>query len=160
PTGAFIHALNLRLPIAWCIDLPPGPGTGWRLALSPDGATLYAIDSWMRTLVEIGAGSPDGAEPPVRRTVTIDYRTPSSRLPFVEDVAAKEAGGGAVAVTRDGSPIYAALNPGLLAIDTRTLTVRRGRALDTYVMSLALAPNGRSLYLLEPGCRVFVLDPN
>ena len=44
--GAFVHALSLANPIAWCIDLPAAPGqTGaWQIGLTAGGNELIAVN--------------------------------------------------------------------------------------------------------------------
>ena len=44
--GAFIHALSLEHPVAWCVDLPAAPGNteGWQIGLSAGGEELLAVN--------------------------------------------------------------------------------------------------------------------
>lgn len=135
--GAFIHALNLESTFAFCLDLP---GTGyaagsnasldWSLALSPDGTKVYATNAAMGIVTEILAGNPS-----IGRTV--DVGGPSPVWP---------AG---AAVSADGKTLVIAGPTGIEWLDTSTLKVKR-HALDTWtVRSLALSPDGRTLYAVD-----------
>jgi hypothetical protein len=135
--GAFIHALNLDGTFALCLNLP---GTGyadgssasldWSLALSPDGSRLYASNPAMGVVTEILT-----ANPSVGRTAHVG--TPSPVWPA-----------GAV-VSADGHTLAIAGSTGIVWLDASTLTVI-GHALDTWtVRSLALSPDGRTLYAVN-----------
>ena len=135
--GAFVHVLNLDGSFAFCLDLP---GTGyadgssssldWSLALSPDGTKLYAANPAMGVVTEVLTGDPS-----IGRTATTGG--PSQMAPA-----------GAV-VSGDNGTLVIAGATGIEWVDTSTLTVR-GRALDGWtIRSLALSPDGRTLYAID-----------
>jgi hypothetical protein len=70
--GAFVHALNLTAPYAYCLDLP-GAGSSsdpndlhWSLALSADGKHLYAANGATGLVTQID--NLDGYNPSIART--------------------------------------------------------------------------------------------
>jgi hypothetical protein len=130
--GAFIHALNLDSTFALCLELP---GTGreslaWSLALSPDGAKLYASNPVMGMVTVITTGNPS-----VGPTAHVD--TPSPVWPA-----------GAV-VSADDRTLAIAGATGVIWLDTGTFA-ETGHALDGWtVRSLALSSDGRTLYAVN-----------
>ncbi len=143
PTGAFIHALELMgdFPIAWCVELPPSDpmtAAAWSIALSTDGATLYAANAMIGKLATIRQ---HGDEKPVIERLA-DFQT-GGRASFPGTVAAeaKETSGTLAAVY--GSRIYVPGPLGLTAVELGS-----GRRLATWaaqpmVRSVAVAPGGR-----------------
>ena len=136
--GAFIHALNLDAGFAACLDLP-GNGysdgdrssLAWSLALSPDGNHLYATNPAMGVVTEILLKD----FPTVGRTVHVGE--PSHVWPAGSVVSA------------DGQTLVIAGSTGVLWLDTSTLTPKR-HALDSWtVRSLALSPDGATLYAVN-----------
>ncbi len=147
--GAFIHVLNLDGSFAYCIDLP-GSGYSadprafdWSLALSPTGSTLYATNTAMGTAARIETSDPSDA------TMT-DIGTPtSSSRSLIQDVQAKELAANAALVSPDGKTLVAGGPTGVVWVDTATMKVRR-HALETWsIWSVALGPDGSTLYALS-----------
>ena len=136
--GAFIHALFLDGTLAFCLDLP-GKGfedgdsssLAWSLALSPEGNRLYAVNPVLGVITEVIATN----SPEVRRTVHAGE--PSHVWPA-----------GAV-VSADGQTLAMAGPAGITWFDTVALKPR-GQALNTWtVRSLALSPDGGTLYAVN-----------
>lgn len=156
--GAFIHALNLGQPFAFCIDLPgngSSAGTGdvefhWSLALTRDGSRLYAANALMGVVSEINTGS-NG--PALVRTVHIGSPGSTGSL-FIQDVQAKEFGTNATVLSLDEKTLVTASGSGIVWIDTKTLHARM-RALNEWrVGSLALTPDGKVLYALSSSGKI------
>ena len=150
--GAFVHALNLTQPYAFCLDLP-GPGWAgsmnafqWSLALTPDGRHLYAANGALGLLAQID--NLDGNQPVVSRTGKIATTGSTSSL-FVQDVAAKEFGPSGSAVSPDGKTLVTAGQNGLLWIDTATLRVRSQQLSKWTVWSVAASPDGNRVYAVN-----------
>lgn len=136
--GAFIHALFLDATLAFCLDLP-GKGfddgdsssLAWSLALSPDGNRLYAVNPVLGIITEVITTN----SPEVGRTVSVGE--PSHVWPA-----------GAV-VSADGQTLAMAGPAGITWFDTVALKPR-GQALSSWtVRSLALSPDGATLYALN-----------
>ena len=131
--GPFIHALNLDAPVAICIDLPK---TGqedvekqllWSLAFNKDRSRLYAVNGALNLVTEMAVS--DGV-PQVQRTATIAALTAGAgpRTGIAELFAAPVAeakrllSGGAV-LSPDGKTLFAIGEQGLLAVDTKDLSL-------------------------------------
>jgi DNA-binding beta-propeller fold protein YncE len=150
--GAFVHALNLTQPFAFCLDLP-GPGWStsmnafqWSLALTADGRHLYAANGALGLLAQID--TLDGSFPQVSRTGTIASTGPTSSL-FAQDVAAKEFGPSGSALSQDGKTLVTAGQNGLLWIDTATLQTRNRQLAKWTVWSVAASPDGSRVYAVN-----------
>lgn len=131
--GAFIHALNLDGPFALCLDLPGTGGVAsldWSLALSRDGKKLYASNPAMGVVVEL-----DALNPSVRRTV--HPMAPATGAPA-----------GAV-VSADNHTLVIAGTSGITWMDTITLTATAEALPGWAVRSLALSPDGKTLYAVN-----------
>ena len=150
--GAFIHALNLSQPYAFCIDLP---GTGyssssdalqWSLALSADGSHLFAANGAMHVVAEI-TNDPNGV-PALARTTHIDFSGPSASV-FGQGAQAKDFGANASVLSNDGRTLVLSGSQGIVWIDTDTLHAH-ARALNKWVVwSLGLSPDGSTVYALN-----------
>ena len=150
--GAFVHALNLSQPFAFCLDLP-GPGWSssmnafqWSLALTADGRHLYAANGALGLLAQID--NLDGNQPLVKRTGTIATTGSTSSL-FVQDVAAKEFGPSGSALSLDGKTLVTAGQSGLVWIDTATLRARSHQLTKWTVWSVAASPDGSRVYAVN-----------
>jgi outer membrane protein assembly factor BamB len=163
--GPFIHALNLTGRFALCIDLPKAGKDDaerqmfWSMAVSPDGKTLYAVNGALGLVTELNI-SQDGL-PEIRRTAALPTTPAASAGPldalaalFAAPVAeAKPEHGrgalGAATVSADGKTLFALGQRGLLAIDTRDLSLRERYLQDTALGSLALSADGARLYAVS-----------
>jgi len=150
--GAFVHALNLSQPFAFCLDLPgPGYSTNmnalqWSLALTPDGRHLYAANGALGLVAQIN--NLDGSPPEVVRTGNIASTGSTSSL-FVRDVVAKEFGPSGSVVSPDGKTLVTAGKTGLIWIDTATLRARSQQLAKWSVWSVAASPDGSRVYALN-----------
>jgi hypothetical protein len=147
--GAFIHALNLSQPYAFCLELP---GSGyesssdelqWSLALSTDGSRLFATNGAKGIVAEINADGPS-----IVRTAHIASPNPLAGL-FVQDVEAKEFGSGGAVLSPDGKTLVMTGKTGLIWVDTTTLRARSSHLAGWTVWSLGLSPDGRMVYALS-----------
>lgn len=135
--GAFIHALSLDGPYALCLDLP---GTGyedgnaqsldWSLALSPDGNHLYAANPAIGvvvvfTVADLSAGR------------VFHVAEPSHAVPA-----------GAV-VSADNRTLAIAGPTGVVWLDTGALQPLAQALPGWTVRSLALSPDGSTLYAVN-----------
>lgn len=150
--GAFVHALNLSQPFAFCLDLPgPGYSTSldalkWSLALTTDGRHLYAANGSLGLVAQID--NLNGSQPTVVRHGNISSAASTSSL-FVQDVAAKEFGPSGSVVSSDGKTLVTAGKNGLLWIDTSTLSARGRQLAKWTVWSVAASPDGSRVYALN-----------
>jgi len=153
--GAFVHALSLSSPYAFCLDLP---GSGWSanssafqwsLAMTPDGRHIYAANGPMGLVTQID--NLDGNAPSIVRNGKFPMIGSSASL-FVKGVAAKEMGSQGprgAAVSNDGKTLVTAGLNGLIWIDTSSLQVRNRTLANWSVSSLAASPDGAMLYALS-----------
>lgn len=150
----FIHALDLTGNLlAFCIDLP-GAGYAsssdafhWSLALSADGSHLYAANGASGTVAEM---SLENGFPSLPRAAKLD-NTVRAGIPGVQSVAAKELGGNAAAVSPDGKTLVMAGGTGLVWLDTSSLKVTDRQLQDWNVWSVALSPDGTTVYAVSDG---------
>lgn len=153
--GAFVHALNLSGPWAFCLDLP-GSGYAsnmnafqWSLAMTPDGRHIYAANGPMGLVTQID--NLDGNAPSIRHNGKFPMIGSTASL-FVKDVAAKEMGSQGprgAAVSHDGKTLVTAGLNGLIWIDTSSLQVRNRTLANWSVSSLAASPDGATLYAVS-----------
>ncbi|HSS94080.1 MAG TPA: hypothetical protein VLR46_08825 [Candidatus Dormibacteraeota bacterium] len=151
--SAFIHALSLDNPIAFCLDLP---GTGystnpdefqWSLALNADGSHLYAANGATGVVADVtfSSGWPNSQI----RTGRIATGSTATAGPFVQEAQAKEMGGNAAAVSADGRTLVIGGKAGLLWVDTASLTVHDQQLASWKVWSLAISPDGTTVYAVN-----------
>ena len=142
----FIHALSLDGPFAFCLDLP-GSGYGsnasemhWSIAMNETGDSIYAVNAATGVLAWID--NSQQFNPNIKRTVRVSGGN------------AATVGPNAAVVTRDGAWLVMAGDTGLVWIDTRTLGVRMHALRDWTVWSLALGPDGKTVYAVDDRGRI------
>ena len=141
---AFVHALDLRHGVAYCLDLP-GHGTApelddWSLSLGLDAKTLYAANAPVGLATRLDLSTLEAARP-VRidaRTVTVGQYVSSAMSPR-------------------GDLIYFGSLHGLWAWDLRANRVR-GPYRPNRIGGFAFTPDGRRLTVITPGGRALWLD--
>ena len=150
--GAFVHALNLSAPFAFCLDLP---GSGWSqdkgafqwsLALSADGRHLYAANGAIGVVTQID--NLDGVAPSIVRTGQIGAKGSSASL-LAQDVAAKEFGPNGSVLSHDGNTLVMAGTKGVVWVDTASLHARSQQLTTWTVSSVAGSPDGNLIYVLN-----------
>jgi DNA-binding beta-propeller fold protein YncE len=148
--GAFVHALSLSQPFAFCLDLPDsGSSTGafhWSLALTGDGKHLYAANGAMGSVTQID--NLDGYNPSIVRTKQIGSAGATANI-VVQKVEAKELGANGAVLSRDGATLVTTGATGLIWIDTATLRMRSQRLRTWTVWSLVGSPDGSRVYALN-----------
>jgi hypothetical protein len=150
----FIHALNLDGNlIAFCVDLP-GSGYAsnpdafhWSLALSADATHLYAANGASGTVADISLQS---GWPSTPRAARLDT-SQTGGIFGVQNVEAKELGGNTAAVSPDGKTLVIGGNTGLFWVDTTSLKAKDHRLTDWNVWSLAMSPDGTTVYAVSEG---------
>jgi hypothetical protein len=157
---AFIHALSLENPIAFCIDLPgtasSPDGYHWSLALNAAGTHLYATNGATGIVTDLGV---DGGVPGAPRTAKLSNMQ-SASVPGIKDVAAKEFGGNAAAVSPDGKTLVMAGKTGVVWIDTATLNAKDRQLPSWSVWSLAMSPDGTTVYAMNDAGMIAELPMN
>jgi len=148
----FIHALSLSGNlIAFCIDLP-GSGYSsnpnafhWSLAMNADATHLYAANGASGTVedmtLQYGWPSP-------LRAARLDT-SQTGGIFGVRDVEAKELGGNAAAVSPDGKTLVIGGSSGLFWVDSTSLKATDHQLSDWNVWSLAMSPDGTSVYAVR-----------
>ena len=148
--GAFIHALSLENPVAFCIDLPgSGYSTNldefhWSLAVNAAGTHLYAANGATGTVVDM---SIDGGVPNHLRAAHLANGQTAGN--FIQSVEAKELGSNAAALTPDGLTLVIAGKTGLIWIDTSTLKALDRKLTGWRIWSVAMTPDGTTLYAID-----------
>jgi DNA-binding beta-propeller fold protein YncE len=149
-SGAFVHALNLSQPFAFCLDLPdsgsPTDAFHWSLALTADGKHLYAANGAMGTVTQID--NLDGYNPSIVRTKQIGSAGATSNA-LVQSAEAKELGANGAVLSHDGATLVATGATGMIWIDTATLHMRSSQLMNWTVWSLVGSPDGSRVYALN-----------
>jgi hypothetical protein len=149
--SAFIHALNLDVPFALCLDLPgSGYSTNpdefqWSLAMNAAGTHLYAANGATGIVTDLPI---DGGTPGQMRAARLN-NSQSGAIFGVMNVEAKEFGGNAAAVSPDGRTLVIAGKTGLVWIDTASLKASARLLLDWRVWSLGMSPDGSTVYAVN-----------
>lgn len=155
--GAFIHALNLNQPYAFCLELP---GSGyesssdefhWSLALSADGSRLFAANGAKGIVAEVKTDTDN--TPSVVRIARVDMAAASSG-PFVQDVEAKELSIGGAVLSPDARTLVITGKTGLVWLDTATLRARSRQLTNWTVWSVGLSPDGSTVYALNDAATI------
>jgi hypothetical protein len=158
PEHPFIHALMSKDAWAFCIDLPASEsdsdaaGLDWGLAASPDGASVFAVNTSLGVAVDV-----DPAALAVRRSASIGT---SAATPIV--VAKFGHGdlgsvGRRLVVAPDGKTLFAAGSDGVSAIRTADLATVRHDLAGTAIDSLGITPDGRVLFALRHDGQIVAL---
>jgi hypothetical protein len=150
--GAFIHALNLEGSIAICLDLPGAgyasseSGFHWSLAMSSDGKHLYAANGVMGVVAafDISGGFPG-------LTKVGHLATPAPSASLIQNVQAKGFGSNGTVLSPDGRALVTIATNGVEWIDTATYRTTATRLSDWRVWSVALSPDGETLYAVSDG---------
>jgi len=149
-SGAFVHALNLTMPFAFCLDLPnsgsPADSFHWSLALTSDGKHLYAANGAMGSVTQID--NLDGYNPSIVRTKQFGAPGATANV-LVQNVDAKELGANGAVLSPDGATLVTTGTTGLIWIDTATLRVRSQELKAWSVWSLVGSPDGTRVYALR-----------
>jgi DNA-binding beta-propeller fold protein YncE len=149
-SGAFVHALNLTMPFAFCLDLPnsgsPADGFHWSLALTADGKHLYAANGAMGSVTQID--NLDGYNPSIVRTKQVGVAGATANG-LVQNVEAKELGANGAVLSHDGATLVTTGATGLIWIDTATLHARSSQLTKWTVWSLLASPDGSRVYALN-----------
>jgi DNA-binding beta-propeller fold protein YncE len=158
-SGAFVHALNLTMPFAFCLDLPdsgsPTDAFHWSLALTPDGKHLYAANGAMGSVTQID--NLDGYNPSIVRTKQIGPAAATASM-LVQNVDAKELGANGAVLSPDGHTLVTTGSNGLIWIDTATLRARSRQLTNWNVWSLVGSPDGSRVYALSDAGRIAELS--
>ncbi len=140
---AFVHALDLRRAVAYCLDLP-GHGTSaevgvWSLTLGLDGKTLYAANGALGLATRIDLGTLESAKP-------VRFSAPLGADQYVNS-----------ALSPRGDLVYFGGLHGLWAYDLRANRVR-GPYRPDHIGAFAFTRDGRRLTVITPGGRPLWLD--
>lgn len=152
--GAFIHALMMEGQISLCLELPGAGWTsdpsvfGWSLALSPDGARLYATNGALGLVVEVEASGQNA--PAILRTESIAKSPPQAPVPAV----------GAAVVSPDGRVLAMAGGAGVEWVDVGLMRVTANALPSWKVWGVGVAPDGHSLYALKDSGQIAELSPD
>lgn len=130
----FVHALNLGGPFAFCLDLPGMGYSPWSLAMTRDGSRLYAV------------GGASGA--------VAELDTSNQYSPQVVRTAQLSPGATAAALSHDGRTLITAGASGLMWIDTSSLQLRMTALTEWTLASLALSPDGKTIYAVNDAGQV------
>ena len=117
--------------------------------MRPDGKTLYAANGALGLVAEVSVD-----ELSVIRTATIPTPSTSviSRLSALLEAPVAEAKRiliGGAALSSDGSTLFVLAEKGLLAVNTKDLTLRGRYLMDTTLDSIAVSPAGDRLYVVS-----------
>jgi hypothetical protein len=142
----FIHALSLDGPFAFCLDLPGGGYASnagekhWSIAMDRMGYTLFAVNSVTGVVAKID--NSQQYNPQVTRTARIPGGTYSN------------IGPNTAVLSDDGKSLVVAGSTGLVWIDTERLAIRFQILPDWRMLSLALSPDGKTLFAVNGDGRI------
>jgi hypothetical protein len=149
----FIHALNTAEAWAICLDLPEAgaddaaAAADWGLAVSPDGATVYAVNATLGLATAIDAG-----ELSIRRNAAFESPRAAATITLAK-FGHQESGpvGRRVIVSPDGSTLYAAGAGGIVRLEANSLNATGMLLEGAPVDGLAMTPDGTTMYALLAG---------
>ncbi len=163
---AFVHILPLdgdAFPFARCVDLPTGNSADllhyYTLTLSPDGGTLYAVNTALGVASAIhldNNGSSNIFNDQVISTIHFNpgkanSNSDTSRMLY----------NGAV-LSPDGKMLYVVGMNGIWAINASDLQAQRNSVVhylsQQSFTGIALSSDGRALYAVDPGHGITVFD--
>jgi hypothetical protein len=157
--GAFVHALSLTQPFAFCLDLQGSSSSAdafqWSLALSSDGRHLYAANGALGVVTQID--NLDGYNPSIVHTSHIGAAGPSASW-FVQDVQAKELGPNGAVLSPDGKTLVMAGTSGVEWVDTSSFKVLRHELNGWKVWSLGGSPDGKMVYAISDAGKIAELS--
>jgi hypothetical protein len=141
---AFVHALDLRRGVAYCLDLP-GHGSSpelsdWALSLGLDGRSLYAANAAVGLATRIDLSTLEAGRP---------LRIEALHVTADQFVSS--------ALSPRGDLVYFGSLHGLWAWDLRANRVR-GPYRPNRIGGFAFTPGGRRLVVITPGGRALWLD--
>jgi hypothetical protein len=149
--GAFIHALNLQVPFALCMDLPgSGYSTNpdefhWSIAMNAAGTHLYAANGATGIVADLPIY---GGTPGQMHAAHLNNSQLGQGF-GVLNVEAKEFGGNAAALSPDGQTLVIAGRTGVVWIDTASLKTRDSQLTGWRISSLGMSPDGSTLYAVN-----------
>ena len=130
---SFVHVLNLRDGWAYCAGLPRSfwgqPAEAQAMAPSPDGRSLYIVNSMRGLIAEMDTHSLE---------ITRSHRI---------DVGRPESGRTTATMSADGRTLYVAVGGSAISrVDVATLEIRGRWSMPGDVAGLALSDDGARLY--------------
>jgi hypothetical protein len=145
----FVHALNLDAPFAFCLDLPGGgyaedpAQMDWSLALSPDGKSLYAVNTATGVIAVASTGA-DGA-PAIVRTAHLEAATGGGAVR------------GAISATVAGAFVVAGGPSGVTWIDATTLRIHAHTVPGWSIAGVGLSSDRQTVYAVSAEGRIAVI---
>jgi hypothetical protein len=146
---AFVHALDLRLAYARCLDLPTGDApdfpslSQYVFVLSADGASLYAANPTLGIVAKL-----DLAQGKVVQTTRFRGAASPSGAPASAAIGA---------MSHDGRTIYFSTGGPIWAFDSAFGRVRGPYAAGR-IVGMGFSPDDRRLYAVRAGGSVATLD--
>ena len=147
--GAFIHALSLAIPIAWCIDLPAAPGNtgGWQIGLTASGDELVAVNLAAGVAARADVSRAGSDKPPI--TAVVHF--PPSPGPA--------AGRHGVLAAPDGHNLFVLGAGSVVELDATSLQPRTHLLAALQPVAIAGSPDGQWQYALTGSGQFARLNP-
>jgi hypothetical protein len=140
---AFVHVLDLERRWAFCAELPgifgPGPADAKAIAVSPDGASVYAIDASHGRIAVVDT-----------RSLEV---TTSARV----DLTALGTGPTVARVSPDGRTLFIGRDGRIVRVGTDAFEASEPWSLSAPLTGMAVSQDGRRLYVGQVG-RIEQLD--
>jgi DNA-binding beta-propeller fold protein YncE len=156
--SAFVHILPLAGSYrgARCIDLPAGKTSEllryYTLALSPDGNTLYAVNSALGVIISIDVGHSDEV---FSDNVKATARFNPGTLAGSDKTQALYHG---AALSPDQNTLYFVGVHGIWAANTADLKVKSNYVTGQVFTGIALSKDGQTLYAVHPASGVTLVN--